>query len=67
MVKNSKIDVLEGSNDKIIQFDQELESFELLSSHQEISDNHDEIEHITKKLKPNSKVSDVDNCFKEYF
>lgn len=60
-------DIEDESNDEIIESVQVPESSELLSSHQDIAEDHDKIAHSAKKLKVNSKISDVDNCFMEYF
>lgn len=38
-----------------------------MSSHQDIAEDHDKIAHSAKKIKVNSKISDIDNCFMEYF
>lgn len=58
-------DIEEESNGEIIE--SVPGSSELLSSHRDIADDHDKIEHSAKKIKVNSKISDVDNCFMEYF
>jgi len=60
-------DIEDESNDEIIESVQVPKSSELLSSHQDIAEDHDKIAHSAKKLKVNSKRSDVDNCFMEYF
>jgi len=60
-------DIEDESNDKIIESIQAPGSSELLRSHQDIAEDHHKIAHTAKKLKVNSKISDVDNCFMEYF
>lgn len=60
-------DIEEESNVEIIECVQVPGSSELFSSHRDIADDHDKIEHNAKKIKVNSKISDVDNCFMEYF
>lgn len=60
-------DIEDESNDEIIESVQVPGSSELLSIHQDIAEDHDKIAHSAKKLKVNSKISDVDHCFMEYF